>query len=81
MKSITTEGKPILRTLIIKNVSEDGKLRFGVNNFQQSIQILKFGQEEGKKIKSLRITDCQNLFQLDLSNLVNLEKLSLRNSK
>ena len=79
--SASLDEEPTINTLVIKNVPTDGRLRFGLNSWQQSVQVLKFDQEEGKNVKNLRITGCQNLIQVDLSHLVNLEKISLRNSK
>jgi hypothetical protein len=77
----TQTDEPTINTLTIKYVPTNGKLRFGVNNWQKTVQVLKFDEDEGKKIKNLRITDCKDIIQIDLSNLTNLEKISLRSSK
>jgi hypothetical protein len=71
---------PQTKTFIVKNIPEDGKYRWGVNAFQQTIEVLQFDSEEAKKITNLRISNCLNLVQLDLSSLINLAKLSLRDS-
>jgi hypothetical protein len=76
----TEKDQPRVNTLIVNNIPINGKLRFGVNTWEQSLQIISFDEEEGKKLKNLRINNCKNLIQLDLTNLINLEKLSLRNS-
>jgi len=76
----TQTDEPTVRTQII-NTHDHGKVRFGINPEQQSVQIIRFGKDEGSNITSLRISNCRNLIQIDLTNLPNLQKISLRNSK
>src|ERR1051325_4095056 len=75
------EGNVNLSTMIIKNVSDDGNVLYGVNSLEKNSRVISFDKDQASKVRKLTVQKCEKIIQLDLTGLINLEKLTLRKSK
>jgi hypothetical protein len=70
-----------LSTIRIFEVPEDGIFRFGATPTERKVKIVQFDDSIADKVKKMTVSECEELIQLDLTGLINLKKLTLKNSK
>jgi len=70
-----------LPSFVIRTVPESGVYSLGKDYLEKNSRLISFAEEERVKVKKLIVNNCENIIQLDLKGCINLERLSLRNSK